>query len=105
MKVERVILAEEVKDRKPKFLTDVLELWPGVSVEFLSHFEFKTRTTFARAVLRTGELAPYANVILVSGIPFLRCIGDLWSLLDEDRSYAHGGVAGGGLTKSQDERG
>ena len=70
MKVEKVILAEEVKDRNPRFLTDVQELLPEVPVEFVTHAEFKTRTKDARAVVRTGEFAPYANVILVSGVVF-----------------------------------
>jgi D-ribose pyranase len=70
MKVEKVILAEEAKDRNAKFLADVQKLLPDVPVEFVSHSEFKTRTAFARAVVRTGEFAPYANVILVSGVVF-----------------------------------
>jgi D-ribose pyranase len=70
MKVEKAILAEEVKDRNPIFLADVQELLPGVPVEFLTHAEFKTRTASARAVVRTGEFSPYANVILVSGVVF-----------------------------------
>jgi D-ribose pyranase len=70
MKVERIILAEEVKERNPKFLAEVQELLPSVPVEFVMHSEFKTRTASARAVVRTGEFAPYANVILVSGVVF-----------------------------------
>lgn len=70
MKVEKIILAEEVKERNPKFLADVQGLLPNVPVEFLPHTEFKTRTASARAVVRTGEFAPYANVILVSGVVF-----------------------------------
>ena len=70
MKVEKVILAEEAKDRNPKFLRDVKELLPGVPVQFVTHSEFKTRTASARAVVRTGEFSPYANVILVSGVVF-----------------------------------
>jgi D-ribose pyranase len=70
MKVERVILAEEVKERNPQFLSAVQELLPDVPVEFLPHTEFKTRTASARAVVRTGEFAPYANVILVAGVVF-----------------------------------
>jgi D-ribose pyranase len=34
------------------------------------HIEFKRQTSSARAVVRTGEFAPYANVILVSGVVF-----------------------------------
>jgi D-ribose pyranase len=70
MKVERVILAEEAKERNPGYLAEVQELLPGVPVEFVSHAEFKVRTTSARAIVRTGEFAPYANVILVSGVVF-----------------------------------
>ena len=70
MKVEKAILAEEVKERNPAFLSAVEELLPGVPVEFVAHSEFKTRTSSARAVVRTGEFAPYANVILVSGVVF-----------------------------------
>lgn len=70
MKVEKVILAEEAKDRNPGFLEDVQGLLPGVPVEFVTHSEFKTRTADARAVVRTGEFSPYANVILVSGVVF-----------------------------------
>lgn len=70
LKVEKAILAEEVKDRNPQFLAEVQGLLPGVPIEFVSHSEFKTRTVHARAVVRTGEFAPYANVILVSGVVF-----------------------------------
>jgi D-ribose pyranase len=70
MQVEKVVLAEEAKDRNPRFLADVQELLPGVPVEFVPHTEFKVRTANARAIVRTGEFAPYANVILVAGVVF-----------------------------------
>lgn len=70
MKVEKVVLAEEVKERNPQFLAAVQELLSGVPFEFVPHTEFKTRTASARAVVRTGEFSPYANVILVSGVVF-----------------------------------
>ncbi len=70
MKVERAILAQEAREHNPKFLANVQELLPGVPVEFVTHPDFKTRTADARAVVRTGEFAPYANVILVSGVVF-----------------------------------
>lgn len=70
MEVEKVILAEEVMDSNPKFLGDVQNLLPGVPVEYLTHSELKAMTKSARAVVRTGEFSPYANVILVSGVVF-----------------------------------
>ncbi|QFT30248.1 D-ribose pyranase [Roseibium porphyridii] len=36
----------------------------------ISHDDLKSRSANARAVIRTGECTPYANVILVSGVPF-----------------------------------
>ncbi|HSL31108.1 MAG TPA: D-ribose pyranase [Anaerolineales bacterium] len=70
MQVEKIILAEEGKDRNPAFLAEVQKLLPDVPVEFVSHVEFKARTADARAVVRTGEFSPYANVILLSGVVF-----------------------------------
>lgn len=70
MKVEKVILAEEAKERNPQYVAEAQSLLPGVPVEFVSHADFKARTAFARAIVRTGEFAPYANVILVSGVVF-----------------------------------
>ena len=70
LKVERLILAEEAKECNARFVAQVQELLPGVPVDFVSHSEFKARTASARAVVRTGEFAPYANVILVSGVVF-----------------------------------
>src|SRR5215212_804633 len=61
MKVEGIILAEEAKEKNPQFVSEVQQLLPDVTVEYVSHTEFKTRTSSARAVVRTGEFAPYAN--------------------------------------------
>lgn len=70
MQVEKAILAEEVKARNPQFLEAVQTLLPGVPMEFVPHTEFKKMTSDARAVVRTGEFTPFANVILVSGVVF-----------------------------------
>lgn len=70
MQVEKIILAEEVKARNPQFLKEVKKLLPGVPLEFVTHTIFKSMTSDACAVVRTGEFAPYANVILVAGVVF-----------------------------------
>jgi D-ribose pyranase len=70
LKVEKIILAEEVKERNPKFLANVQELLSDVPIEFVPHTDLKAQTASARAVVRTGEFAPYANVVLVSGVVF-----------------------------------
>lgn len=42
----------------------------GVTVEYVAHEAFKRRCTTAKAIIRTGECTPYANVILYSGVLF-----------------------------------
>jgi len=39
-------------------------------VASVSHEELKAQCAGARAVVRTGEFSPYANVILRSGVVF-----------------------------------
>ncbi|MDP5305963.1 D-ribose pyranase [Paracoccus spongiarum] len=40
------------------------------AVETLPHHHFKQATRLARAVVRTGECTPYANICLWSGVAF-----------------------------------
>lgn len=44
--------------------------WRDLPVEAVSHEDFKQRNARARAVIRTGECTPYANVMLVAGVAF-----------------------------------
>ena len=41
-----------------------------VDVEFVPHTAFKAKTADCKAVIRTGETTPYANIILQSGCIF-----------------------------------
>lgn len=41
-----------------------------VAVAQISHEEFKSRSAQARAIIRTGEATPYANIGLVAGVVF-----------------------------------
>jgi D-ribose pyranase len=42
----------------------------GIAVDEMSHEEFKCRLPSARAIVRTGECTPYANLGLVAGVAF-----------------------------------
>ena len=42
----------------------------AVEVEYVSHVKLKEMTKACRAVIRTGETTPYANIILQSGCIF-----------------------------------
>ncbi len=72
MKVEKIILAEEIKTQNPKVLGEIEELFAGqnIEVEFVTHVELKALTRDSKAVIRTGETTPYANVILQAGCIF-----------------------------------
>ena len=72
MKVEKIVLAEESSQQNPDVLRQVEELFAGqnIEVEFVSHVELKERTFDCKAVIRTGETTPYANIILQSGCIF-----------------------------------
>jgi D-ribose pyranase len=46
------------------------DLLGDVPTETVTHEDLKARSHSARAVIRTGEFTPYANVILVAGVVF-----------------------------------
>ena len=72
MKVEKIVLAEEIKTQNPKVLCEIEALFAGqeIEVQFMSHTELKALTRDCKAVIRTGEITPYANIILQSGCIF-----------------------------------
>ena len=74
MKIEKIILAEEIKVMNPQILAEVESYFGGMEshpeVEFVSHVELKQLTKACKAVIRTGETTPYANIILQSGCIF-----------------------------------
>jgi len=42
----------------------------GVPITTVTHDVFKQRCGAARAIVRTGECTPYANVMLFAGVTF-----------------------------------
>ncbi len=72
MKIEKIILAEEIRSNNPDVLHAVETLFAGqeVAVEFVSHTALKEATKQCKAVIRTGETTPYANIILQAGCIF-----------------------------------
>ncbi|EGK07416.1 D-ribose pyranase [Kroppenstedtia eburnea] len=70
MMVEKAILAKETAEVSPSLHQELMRKLPEVSWETISHEELKALTGKAKAVVRTGECTPYANVILQAGVPF-----------------------------------
>ncbi len=70
LKVERIMVATEMRQVSPSLYRAIENLLPGVPVHEVPHETFKAETQSARAIIRTGEFTPYANIILCSGVVF-----------------------------------
>lgn len=74
MQVEEIILAEEIKEKNPKMLEEIMKSFEEANMNpkiiWVKHEEFKKITKESQAIVRTGECSPYSNVILKSGVVF-----------------------------------
>ncbi len=72
MKIEKIVLATEIREQNKEVLCQIEALFAGqnIEVEYVPHTELKAQTKNCKAVIRTGETTPYANVILQSGCIF-----------------------------------
>ena len=70
LEVESAVIAEEMAAADPDVYARLMDLLGDISIAVMPHDDFKKRTGVAKAVVRTGECSPYANVILVSGVVF-----------------------------------
>ena len=71
MKVERVTAAEELAAQNPELWEKILEfLGPEVEGGLVPHKELKQQSAECRAIIRTGEATPFANVILTAACIF-----------------------------------
>lgn len=68
--VESAVIAQEMASRSPELHQRTLDALGDLPVRTVPHEELKQRSASARAVVRTGECTPYANVILVAGVTF-----------------------------------
>jgi D-ribose pyranase len=70
MCIEKVYLAEEIKTINPLMLEQILKIISFEMIEWVSHVQFKEMTKQSKTVIRTGEMTPYANIILQSNVNF-----------------------------------
>ncbi|MFI0976908.1 D-ribose pyranase [Streptomyces sp. NPDC021093] len=66
--VEHATVAHEAAD--PDLLVVFDQQFAGAPLDRVPHARLKKLTRHARAVVRTGETTPYANVVLRAGVPF-----------------------------------
>lgn len=70
MAIEKVTLAEEVVNNNAEVNKEIELKLIEPAFEYVSHEQFKEHTKKAKAIIRTGEATPYANVILHAGVIF-----------------------------------
>lgn len=70
MQVERYTVADEMKKINPELFEQSKQMLDGAEADSVNHEQFKALTRQAKAVIRTGECSPYANVILHAGVTF-----------------------------------
>jgi len=70
MQIEKVIIAEEMPQASPDVYKKMESIVGDVPIETCPHTAFKAMTADAKAIIRTGDFIPYANIILVSGVVF-----------------------------------
>lgn len=67
--VEKAYIAKEMIDKNNDLYLYLFELF-GEKLILISHEDLKAMSKNAKAIIRTGEYKPYANIILESGVEF-----------------------------------
>lgn len=70
LQIQEVILAEEIEAVSPAIYKEIKALVGNVKISFVTHENLKKELSNCKAVIRTGEQTPYANIILKSGVVF-----------------------------------
>jgi D-ribose pyranase len=68
--VESAIIAEETGQYSPHLAAELHRVLQDRPISVVTHDELKRLSASARAVVRTGECTPYANVVLIAGVSF-----------------------------------
>jgi len=68
--LEKYYIAEELPSRNPKVYAALCEALAGIECEMIPHTKLKEMSQVSKAVVRSGECSPFANVILQSGVIF-----------------------------------
>ena len=70
MEIEKIHVAAEMQSKNEACWQEMHRLFGGKEWIVTDHEHFKQATRTAKAVIRTGETTPFANVILHSGVIF-----------------------------------
>lgn len=70
MCVENAYVAGEMGSTSATKREELIAVLRGVQIKVITHEALKALTHQAKAVIRTGEFTPYANVVLQAGVIF-----------------------------------
>lgn len=68
--VEDYTLADEIDERNPELLKEIIKIMGYEPSKKISHDNFKKELQTVRCVIRTGEASPFANIMLRGGVNF-----------------------------------
>ena len=68
--VARAVVASEMPGRNAACFDGLRAMLAGVALEQVPHEQLKAMLPRVRAVIRTGECTPFANVLFESGVAF-----------------------------------
>lgn len=70
LEIEEITIAEEMATENPELFKYIEEKFSGLRINTVLHTQLKLMESSCKAVIRTGECAPYANIILHSNVAF-----------------------------------
>jgi len=70
LEVESAIVAKEMREVSSETYEKTKELLKKIPVKEVPHERFKEISRQAKAIIKTGEFTPYANIILICGVIF-----------------------------------
>ena len=73
MEIEKVYVASEIKTKNSDQWNALRKLFPENKYKWIilnNHEEFKELTKSSKAIIRTGEITPFSNIVLESGVIF-----------------------------------
>lgn len=70
LEIQKIYLAEEIKEKNPEVLGEIKKRLPDTEIGYILHEEMKSMLNDCEAFVRTGEMTPYANIILESNVVF-----------------------------------
>mgnify|MGYP000577123344 CR=1 FL=1 len=70
MYVEKIVVAEEIDQHNPEMASAIYSRFNNQEIAKVSHESFKDLSSNVKAIIRTGEITPYANIILQANVFF-----------------------------------